>query len=470
MSKAKNPSGDKQPASKRDGMSMLEASNVWLEAQQKIGEAWLASSRRMLEEQGKRVSDPLGAQEAFAQLGQSLMRDPSALSAAQTNLLKQYFDVYARMLGMETEHDESASQNQDRRFKDESWSKNPLFEALKQAYLATGKVMLDMVQTADGLDDSTRARLDFVVRQIIDAASPTNFALTNPEVLRATIESGGANLVSGLKNLIDDLSRSNERLDIAMVDKSAFKVGETLAVTPGKVIYRNRLFELLQYEPVTEQVCKRPLLVIPPWMNKFYILDLRPGNSFIEWLVSQEQTVFVVSWVNPDRSLADASFDTYLLEGAVDAVDVVLEATGEPELNVVGYCLGGILTAAMLAYMAGKQDKRVKSATLLTTMVDFKDAGELKLFINEKSLPELEAQIDNDGYLDGRTLYDATRAIRANDLIWSFYVNNYLLGKEPFPFDLLYWNSDSTRMPAKMHSWYLRNMYLNNRLCKAELT
>ena len=294
--------------------------------------------------------------------------------------------------------------------------------------------------------------------------APSNFVLTNPEVLRATIDSGGENLVNGLKHVLEDLERGKGRLMIKMTDLDAFEVGGNIAVTPGKVVFQNDLMQLIQYVPTTEKVQRRPLLIIPPWINKYYILDLRPDNSFVKWAASQGHTVFVISWVNPDERLAQKTFEDYMLEGPLAALDAMEQATGEREANVIGYCLGGTLLASTLAYMAVKGDDRFKSATYFVTMTDFAEAGELSVFIDEEQLGALEERMNEHGYLEGSDMATTFNMLRANDLIWSFVVNNYLLGKEPFPFDLLYWNSDSTRMPAAMHAYYLRNMYQENKL------
>jgi polyhydroxyalkanoate synthase len=285
-------------------------------------------------------------------------------------------------------------------------------------------------------------------------------------VLRATIESRGENLLNGLENLLGDLERGKGHLAISMTDQTAFKLGDNVAATPGKIVYQNDLMQLIQYAPTTDTVKRRPLLIIPPWINKFYILDLRPGNSFIRWAVGRGHTVFVISWVNPDERLAAKSYEDYMREGPLAALDAMAAATGEAEANVIGYCLGGTLLASTLAYMAVKRDSRVKSATYFVTMVDFAEAGELSVFIDEEQLHALEQRMSKKGYLEARDMHTTFNMLRANDLIWSFVVNNYLLGKAPFPFDLLYWNSDSTRMPAAMHSFYLRNMYQQNLLVK----
>jgi polyhydroxyalkanoate synthase len=285
-------------------------------------------------------------------------------------------------------------------------------------------------------------------------------------VLRRTAETGGTNLLKGLSNLLSDLERGKGKLRIRMTDDTKFKVGENIAVTPGKVVFETPLMQLIQYNPTTEKALKRPLVIFPPWINKFYILDLRPKNSFIRWAVDQGHTVFVASWVNPDESLAEKGFDDYMREGVLAALDAIEQATGEREVNAIGYCLGGTLLATTLAHMAVKKDNRVKSATYFVTMTDFEEAGELGVFIDEEQLKALEERMGKRGFLDGREMATTFNMLRANDLIWSFVVNNYLLGQDPFPFDLLYWNDDSTRMPAKMHSFYLRRMYQANDLIK----
>lgn len=288
--------------------------------------------------------------------------------------------------------------------------------------------------------------------------------MTNPTVLRETLDSKGENLIRGLENLLSDLEKGEGQLKISMTDAEAFEVGENIATSPGKVVFQTDLMQLIQYEPTTETVYKTPLVIVPPWINKYYILDLRPKNSFIKWAVDQGLTVFVVSWVNPDEKLAQKTFEDYMKEGTLAAIEAVLGITGEAQTNIIGYCLGGTLTASTLAYMAAKKDERVKSATFFTTMIDFEEAGELSVFIDEEQLKALEERMNDRGYLEGSEMATTFNMLRANDLIWSFVVNNYLMGKDPFPFDLLYWNSDSTRMPAAMHSFYLRNMYLENKL------
>ncbi len=416
--------------------------------------------------------DPLNLGQAFFDMTARMMANPAKLMQAQFSLWQDYMALWQsttrKMLGEPSEPVVSPT-SEDRRFKDSLWDENYVFDFIKQSYLLSARWLQGTVKEVEGLDDKTARKVDFYTRQFVDAMAPSNFAMTNPEVLRETLETGGENLVKGLSNLLGDLERGKGKLQIRMTDMAAFKVGENIAVTPGSVVYQNDLMQLIQYAPTTETVAKAPLLIVPPWINKFYILDLREKNSFIKWAVGQGHTVFVVSWVNPDSELAEKSFDDYMSEGPLAALDAIEKATGEKSVNVIGYCLGGTLTASTLAYMAAKGDKRVLSATFFTTMVDFEEAGELSVFIDEEQLAALEEKMHQRGYLDGADMATTFNMLRANDLIWSFVVNNYLMGKEPFPFDLLYWNSDSTRMPAAMHSFYLRQMYQENRLSRGKI-
>lgn len=424
---------------------------------------WL--SQQLQQRKTLPMDDSLGLGRAFSQLAMSLATNPAALAGTQVSFWQDTFSLWQqagmRMLGANSESVIQPARD-DRRFKDEAWQDNPLFDFIKQAYLLTAKWMLAVVRGAEGLDPKTARKVDFYTRQFLDALAPTNFLATNPEVLRTTLESNGGNLVRGMEHLLNDLQ--DGQLRTRMTDLEAFTLGENIAVTPGKVVFQNELMQLLQYTPTTEKVRKRPLLIVPPWINKFYILDLREKNSFIRWAVAQGHTVFVISWVNPDARLAEKNFDDYLTEGPLAALDAIEKATGERQVNAVGYCLGGTLLASTLAWLAARRRKRIASATFLTTMLDFSDPGELGVFIDEDQLVALEERMDEEGFLDGRAMATTFNMLRANDLIWSFAINNYLLGKEPFPFDLLYWNSDSTRMPARMHSFYLRRMYQENLL------
>ena len=411
--------------------------------------------------------DPLNIGNAFLEMTARMMQDPVTLVQAQMSLWYDYMRLWQstteRMMGGEPDP-VAEPEKHDRRFTDPAWEENQLFDFVKQSYLLTARWLQATVEGIEGLDNKTAKKVDFYTRQFVDAMAPSNFLMTNPEVLRATLESGGENLVKGLQNLLDDLDRGQGRLDIKMTDYEAFEVGVNIALTPGKVVYQNELIQLIQYTPTTQKVYKRPLLIVPPWINKFYILDLREKNSFIKWAVDRGHTVFVISWVNPDEELAGAGFEDYMAKGPLAALDAMEKATGEREANVVGYCLGGTLLACTLGYLAAKQDDRIKSATFLASMIDFEEAGELEIFIDEEQIAALEERMSERGYLEGSAMAPTFNMLRANDLIWSFVVNNYLLGKNPFPFDLLYWNADSTRMPAAMHSFYLRSMYQDNKL------
>jgi polyhydroxyalkanoate synthase len=355
----------------------------------------------------------------------------------------------------------------DKRFKNEAWVEQPLFDYMKQYYLLLSRYLQSSVRGINGVDPHTHHKAQFYTRQFVNALSPTNFVATNPVVLNTTIETGGENLINGLRNLVEDLERGDGRLSLKMSDLAAFKFGENIANSPGKVVFQNELMQLIQYAPATPTVHRRPLLIVPPWINKFYILDLKPKNSFIKWCVDQGQTVFVISWINPGAELAHKGFSDYLLEGPLAAIDAIERATGETEVNVIGYCIGGTLMASTLAYMGATNDRRVASVTLFTALLDFSDVGDISVFIDEPQLELADQHMNRLGYLEGRHMSEAFNLMRENDLIWFFVVNNYLLGRDPAAFDLLYWNSDATRMPAKMQSYYLRNMYHRNVLKNA---
>src|SRR4030088_3047962 len=357
----------------------------------------------------------------------------------------------------------------DKRFIDPEWSSNQFFDFLKQAYLLTVTWANHLVKDAEGLDPLTQQKADFYVRQIANAIAPSNFVLTNPELLRETLTSNAENLARGMHMLAEDIEAGHGSLRIRQSDASKFAVGKNLALTPGKVIFQNDLMQLIQYTPTTENVLKRPLLIVPPWINKFYILDLNPEKSFIKWAVSQGHTVFVISWVNPDERLANKTFEDYMREGVFEAIKAVCEATGEESVNAIGYCVGGTLLAIALAAMAASGDKRIRSVTFFTTQVDFKHAGDLKVFSDEEQIEEIEREMNAKGYLDSSKMATIFNLLRSNDLICPYIVNVYQKGKEPLPFDLLFWNSDSTRMPAANHSFYLRHCYLQNDLAEGRL-
>jgi polyhydroxyalkanoate synthase len=422
---------------------------------------------------GSEPLDPLNISGAFMELLRGMVADPSAVMEAQFDLWRNYMGLWERaarrMMGGETEPLVTPAPG-DRRFKDKEWQENQIFDFIKQSYLLTANWLQTTVAKVNGIDEPNRRRIEFYTKQFVDAFAPTNFVLTNPEVLRATLQSNGENLVNGLNNLLEDLKRGEGQLSIRQ-SADAFALGENIATTPGKVIFRNELIELLQYSPTTDEVYERPLLIFPPWINKFYILDLRPENSFIRWAVGEGYTVFVVSWVNPDRRLARKTFEDYMRDGIFAALAAVEEATGIRDPNVIGYCIGGTLLSATLAYMAAKKDTRIHSATFFAAQADFSEAGDLQIFIDDVQLEALEQQMDAaGGVLEGRKMATTFNMLRANDLIWSFVVNNYLLGKVPVPFDLLYWNSDTTRMPEATHLFYLREFYKHNALAKREMT
>jgi polyhydroxyalkanoate synthase len=421
---------------------------------------------------GSEPFDPLNLAGTFMDLLRGMVADPAAIMEAQFALWRDYMNLWERtarrMMGGDAEPMVTPAAG-DKRFRDKEWQENQIFDFIKQSYLLTANWLQSTVARVEGLDPKSRRRIEFYTKQFADAFAPTNFVLTNPEVLRATLKSNGENLVRGLDNLLEDLDRGQGQLSIRQTT-DAFKVGENIATTPGKVIFRNALLELLQYEPATKEVYERPLLIFPPWINKFYILDLRPENSFIRWAVQQGYTVFVASWVNPDARLAKKSFEDYMRDGIFAALDAVKDATGQKAPNVIGYCIGGTLLSATLAYMAANNDHRIHSATFFAAQADFSEAGDLQVFIDDVQLEALEQQMDAaGGILEGRKMATTFNMLRANDLIWSFVVNNYLLGRDPVPFDLLYWNSDTTRMPEATHLFYLREFYKNNALAQRKL-
>lgn len=413
------------------------------------------------------VADPAVISNLFLDVARRLFTNPDKLRAAQARLSEDYAKLWeATQAATKGEKRAPLAEpaKHDRRFKDDEWSENPLFDAIKQYYLLTTRWLEAIVQEVEGLDPKTRQKAEFYTRQFISAMAPTNFVATNPVVLRTARKTEGESLRKGFSNMLDDTERGKGKLRISLTDPEGFTPGENIAATPGKVVYRNDLMELLQFDPTTDTVHRRPLLIVPPWINKYYVLDLQPRNSFLKWAVDQGHTVFVISWVNPDERLSHKRFDDYMLEGPLAALDAVREATGEAEVNAIGYCIGGTLLACTLAYMAAKGDTRVKSATFFTTMVDFSEPGELGVFVDEEQIGLLDKHMDKKGYMDGANMAQVFNLLRENDLVWSSFVSNYLLGKDPPPFDILYWNSDSTRMPAMMHKFYLREMYLKNRL------
>lgn len=412
--------------------------------------------------------DPMNMQDAYVRFMETLWSDPQKLAEMQMQYWNNWMSLWqesAKRLNGEPSKTLYEPQKGDRRFQSPLWSENPVFDFIKQSYLLTAQWSDKVVGNTEGLDDATRQKMAFMTKQYINAVAPTNFLMTNPEVIQETIDSKGENLVRGLENLIEDLERGHGMLRISTTNYDSFHLGENIATTKGSVVYQNDLMQLIQYQPQTKEVFKRPLLVIPPWINKFYILDLREENSYISWLVAQGHTVFVISWVNPDRELAKKKFEDYMEEGIFDALNRIRDITGEPDANVISYCLGGTLTAATLGWLAAqKKASRIASATFLTTLIDFKDAGDMKIFMDDAQIEMLTKKMDAKGVLDASQMRQTFSLLRANDMIWSFVVNNYLMGREPFPFDLLYWNDDATNMPAAMHHFYLQKFYCDNLL------
>lgn len=418
---------------------------------------------------GETPIDPFNLRGAAMAMLDHMLKQPEKLTEAQIALWQNYMNLWdntlTRMSGGEAK-DVVESDPADKRFKAEAWHKDALFGFIRQSYLLTARWLLQLVeQNSSGLEPMAARKLQFFTKQFIDAMSPTNFAMTNPDVLKATLESGGQNLVRGMRNLLEDIKRGHP----TTTDENAFKLGENIATTKGQVIFRNRLMEVIHYAPAGKKTHETPLLIVAPWINKYYILDLRADNSFVKWCVDQGHAVFMVSWANPDATLRDVGFEDYMKEGIIAALEAVLKQTKAKSANVVGYCIGGTLLSMTLAWLkAKKKDGMVKSATFLTTLIDFENSGDLKLFVDEEQLALLHQKMSKQGFMDAETMKITFNMLRANDLIWSFVVNNYLLGREPFRFDLLYWNSDSTNLPAKMHEYYLRHMYLNNDLAKPE--
>ena len=452
-------------------------------------EAFAKNLARMVEEGGKALAAYLKPREqgqahnpladeitdvvkTFGGVAEYWLSDPQRAVELQSRLGRAYLDLWGaavkRMSG-ETSTPVIAPDPRDRRFADPEWSTNQFFDFIKQAYLLSTQWADLLVKDAQGLDPHMRQKAEFYVKQIANAVSPSNFVLTNPELLRETFGSNAENLARGMHMLAEDIETGGGDLKIRQSDAAQFEVGRNLAITPGKVILQNELMQLIQYEPSTKSVLKRPLLIVPPWINKFYVLDLTPEKSFIKWCVDQGLTVFVISWVNPDKRLATMDFENYMRLGPLTALDAIGKVTGEKKVHAIGYCVGGTLLSITLAYMASKRDQRVASATLFAAQVDFTHSGDLKVFVDEDQLEALERRMAERGYLEGRKMANAFNMLRSNDLIWPYVINNYLRGKTPMPFDLLYWNSDATRMPAANHAFYLRQCYLNNTLTKGKM-
>jgi len=417
--------------------------------------------------------DPFHVAPSLNEVMGRLAAQPDRLVRAQADLFSRYLDLWqsaSKRMSGQAQEPSVRPEKGDKRFTDPDWEANPVFDVIKQSYLVTSNWLNSLVSEVDEVDPLAKRRVEFFMKMLTDAFSPSNFMVSNPAALREIMSTGGESLVRGIENFAQDLARGHGSLSIAQTDYGQFEIGRNVATAPGKVIYRNELFELLQFSPTTETVHETPLIIFPPWINKYYILDLRPENSMIRWLTAQGLTVFVTSWVNPDPKLASKTLEDYMVEGVYAATEVVTRQCGVGHVNAVGYCIGGTLLSTALAHMAAIGDQRIASATFFATQQDFSEAGDLLLFSNEDWLKDLEQKMDaGGGVLSGQTMADTFNMLRANDLIWSFFVNNYLLGKEPKPFDLLYWNSDQTRMPKTLHLSYLRQFYGQNALAKGEL-
>ncbi|WP_163577010.1 class I poly(R)-hydroxyalkanoic acid synthase [Halomonas faecis] len=461
-----------QPGLEGPSQAELEEWNTQL---QEIGEQYQALMQELFEQRAPdAAADSIQAdiRDAFQAAAESLMRNPQRLWETQARLVQDQFQLWQqgwRALAGESVEPLVTPAKGDRRFKDEAWHSDPYYQAIMQQYLLFAHAVDELVDDLDGLPEQQKRNLAFYSRQMVNAMAPTNFITTNPEVMRRTMETRGQNLVEGLERLRTDLANSADGLNVTMTDRSAFEVGKNIAVTPGHVVYENELIQLIQYAPSTETVFKTPLLVVPPWINKYYILDLREDNSFVKWLVDQGHTVFLISWRNPGPEQRDLTWADYLQMGPIDAMGAIEQATGEKSVNLLSYCIGGTLAASTLAYLTStRRGRKVKSVTYMATLQDFRDPGELGVLLSEPVLEGIEAKMEQDGYLDGRSMAYTFNLLRENDLFWSFYVSNYLKGETPAAFDLLYWNTDGTNLPAGTHAWYLRHMYLENRLVEPD--
>ena len=466
MSERDKPSDETSGNPYADQLSaMTRTFSELVERNQSLMGSFLESSRRTTVPD----ADPMNVGPSLGKAGERLSGDPQKLMQANHALWKEHMALWQEMalrVFREMPEGDDGGFGRDKRFRHEDWAANPLFEYIRKSYQITSRWMMRTVAEIEGLDESDRAKVEFHTQLLVDSFAPTNFFATNPEALRTMVETNGESLVKGMRNLVRDLDPKTSQLNIMMTDPDGFRLGVDIATAPGKVVYQNDLVQLIQYAPTTTKVHARPLVIAPPWINKFYILDLQPKNSFIRWAVDAGYTVFVISWVNPDSELGGKTFEDYMQEGILDVLDAVERATGEREVSMIGYCIGGTLLSATLAWMAETGDDRIKAATFFASQADFSEAGDLKLFADEAQVAHLERLMEDKGYLEGSSMATTFNLLRAKDLIWSFYVDNYLLGKEPAKFDLLYWNADSTRMPRETHLFYLRQCYIENNLAK----
>ena len=450
-----------EPATQKPLPGMM-TQEEWMALMQQSQSAWLGASQQAMQTSSLSPTVSMQVSKAYMELFAKMAADPAKLMTQQAQFWQGTLQLWSDSAQQFfKQKDPEPAQVKDKRFKDAAWEQNAVYAFLRQSYLLVRQQVQDAVEHVDGMSPHSAKSVEFYTRQMLDAINPANSAMTNPEVMRATIDSKGENLMHGWQNLLTDMQEGR----IRMCDTQQFQLGENIATTPGAVVYQNDLMQLLQYTPTTKEVQEVPILITPAWINKYYILDLGPENSLVRWLTDQGFTVFMISWVNPDERYAQTRFDDYMLHGPLAAMGVVEKITGSKKTHLTGYCLGGTLQAILLAYLTTKGEaERVASATYLTTMLDFAEPGDLGVFIDEEQIADIETRMAQKGFLEGKEMALTFNLLRANDLIWSFVVNNYMLGKTPLPFDLLYWNSDATRLPAAMHSFYLRNMYLHNRL------
>jgi polyhydroxyalkanoate synthase len=444
--------------------------NHWMHAVLKVSEGWVKCYDK-IRTKDQVSADPLNLQPAFRHACREIWENPAKMAETQLDLAKSYLDLFGNVVNRMLDGSVAPicmPDAKDRRFQDPVWQQSPLFAFIRQSYNLNANWLMKLVHGLQTLDMRDAKKIEFYTKFLIDALAPTNFLVTNPEAIKEAFKTQGVSLLKGMENLYHDLARSEQGLLITTADTKAFQLGNNLAITPGRVVYENELMQLIKYEPTTKKVYSVPLIIMPAWINKYYILDLQPHNSLVKWLVDQGYTVFMMSWVNPDARHVEKDFLSYLQEGPLAAIDAVKQMLKVGQVNMMGYCLGGTLLSATIAYLKATHKEKfpIGSATFLTTLVDFAETGDLGIFIDEEQLQALEHRMSMKGYLDGKDMAQTFSMIRANDMIWSFFVNNYLLGRDPFPFDILAWNADSTRLPSKMHSFYLRNMYQNNLLRK----
>ena len=455
-------------AKKKPGLNLNKLSELMVKFSDKQKNVVAAMTKQAghndLKQDGKLLSE-------FGEVAMKIATDPELMMNSQKNFMTDYMALagkFTQKLLGSGESGPGFSADIDKRFRGPEWEENPLFEFLRDYYLVSAKNIHKTVASVKDIDPKKKKRVEFFTKQLTNAMSPSNFLATNPELLKLTAESGGQNIIEGLDNFLNDVSCGDGNLDISMTDQHAFELGKNIATTPGSVVFQNDIVQLIQYKPTTKEVFEVPVVISPPFINKFYILDINEKTSMVKWLADQGYTVFVISWINPDKSHADKTYDDYMVQGHLEVLDVIAHITKQPKVSAIGYCTGGTLLATTAAWLAAKGEDRFASITYMATLMDFSDPGDLGNFLDEDQVATIIEDIEDVGYLDGRHLAKTFNMLRPNDLVWSYAVNNYLKGKEPVPFDILFWNSDSTNLPARMYSFYLQNMYIENRLIEPE--